>query len=214
MACLLLAIFDCHVLIVSHFITDVLTFSSSFPWQMVTDSLRFAVIVGIVIIGYANGFYSLIHFGISGDELASMPFDYSYGSIVSNMCIWLAGQADLALLEPLSPTLQFGVSVLFWSYIVTAYFVLLNLLIAVYNTTYNRVLSNSVAEWLFIRLRTTLEFETKESIAGVRKYYDELVSRNNRRAVRSEQVVELNEDLRMRTPRSNVQGDGREDLRS
>ena len=153
--------------------------------QMLSDSVRFAIVIGIVIIGYANGFYSLIHFGVTSEYIASLNFDYSYGSIVSEMCLWLTGQPNLDLITPLSASSQLGASLLFWSFIVTSYFVLLNLLIAIFNTTYERILSNSVAEWLFIRLKTTVEFESDNASAdGVRSYYEQLQARDNQRAVR------------------------------
>ena len=55
--------------------------------------------------------------------------------------------------------MQLGANILFWTFILTSYFVLLNLLIAIFNTTYERVQANSFAEWLFIRLRTPLTFQ-------------------------------------------------------
>lgn len=89
------------------------------------------------LLSYANGFYSLIHFGVSADYLATLSssFDYSYPNIVTEMCLWLTGQPSLDLIQPLTPNVQLGASVLFWSFIVTSYFVLLNLLIAIFNTT-------------------------------------------------------------------------------
>ena len=152
--------------------------------QMVSDALRFAAILGIVLLGYANGFYSLVHFGASEQYLASLDFDYSYTSIVTQMSLWLAGSPDLSLIEPLAPNIQLGGSVLFWSFVITSYFVLLNLLIAIFNTTYERIQTNSFAEWLFIRLRTTLEFEADKTLPGVREYYDQLEARDNQRAVK------------------------------
>ena len=62
--------------------------------------------------------------------------------------------------------------------------VLLNLLIAIFNTTYERVLTNSVAEWLFVRLRQTTEFELRD-VPGVQEYYDQLAARDGQRAVRA-----------------------------
>ena len=161
-------------------------------YQMVADALRFAVVIGIVLLGYANGFYSLIHFGVDSSYLATLTdsYDYSYASIVTQMCLWLTGQPDLDLFSPLSPGVQLGASVLFWTFIVTSYFVLLNLLIAIFNTTYERVLTNSVAEWLFVRLRTTLEFEGSTA-DGVQAYYDQLQARDNQRAVRGKDVAAM-----------------------
>ena len=155
--------------------------------QLVADALRFSAILGVVVLGYANGFYSLVHFGVTEEYLASLPFgDYSYTHILTAMGLWLAGQPEVEIFEGLSPGVQLGGSVIFWSFIVTSYFVLLNLLIAIFNTTYERIQRNSFAEWLFIRLRTTIEFEADKSLPGVQTYYDQLEGRDNQRAVRGE----------------------------
>ena len=151
--------------------------------QMVADALRFAVVIAIVVLGYANGFYSLVHSALSPEALAALDADYTYVNILAQMCLWLSGQASLELIQPLPDGIELGASVLFWSYIATSYFVLLNLLIAIFNTTYERILSNSVAEWLFIRLRTSLEFEADPTRDGVQRYYEQLVARDNTRAV-------------------------------
>ena len=166
--------------------------------QMLSDSVRFAIVLGIVLVGFANGFYSLIHFGVSSEYLASLSqglsFDYSYMSIVSQMCLWLAGGASLDMIEPLSPSVQLGASALFWSFIVTSYFVLLNLLIAIFNTAYERIQGNSMAEWLFIRLKKAIEFEADPANReGVRAYYEELVARDNQRAVTLREKTPKNE---------------------
>jgi len=149
---------------------------------MVSDATRFLSVLGIVILGYANGFYSLIHSSLTADELAQIDFDYSYGSILSEMGVWLAGQPALDMLTPLSPETRFGAEVLFWTFLATAYFVLLNLLIAIFNSAYERVISNSISEWLFIRLGLLLEFEKDFEQPGVRAYYAQLEQRDGRRA--------------------------------
>ena len=152
--------------------------------QLVADALRFTAILGVVILGYANGFYSLVHFGVTEEYVASLPFDYSYPNIVTAMSLWLSGQPEISILDGLSPGVRLGGGVLFWSFLITAYFVLLNLLIAIFNTTYERIQRDSLVEWLFIRLRTTLEFEADKSIPGVQAYSDQLEARDNQRAVR------------------------------
>ena len=138
--------------------------------------------LGIVILGYANGFYSLIHSSLTSAEIAEIDFDYSYGNILSEMGVWLAGQPALDMLTPLSPETKIGAEVLFWTFLATAYFVLLNLLIAIFNSAYERVISNSISEWLFIRLGLLLEFEKDFEQPGVRAYYEQLEQRDGRRA--------------------------------
>ena len=76
-----------------------------------------------------------------------------------------------------------GAEVLFWSFLATAYFVLLNLLIAIFNSAYDRIISNSIPEWLFIRLNTLLEFESDIAQPGVRAYYKQLQTRDGQRAM-------------------------------
>ena len=85
-------------------------------------------------------------------------------------------------MSPLSPNIQFGANILFWTFLATAYFVLLNLLIAIFNSAYERVISNSISEWLFIRLGLLLEFEKDFEQPGVRAYYAQLEQRDGRRA--------------------------------
>ena len=63
---------------------------------------------------------------------------------------------------------------------------LLNLLIAIFNTTYERIISNSISEWLFVRLKTLLEFESDFENGGVQEYYEQLRSRDAQRAVMKE----------------------------
>jgi Ca2+-binding EF-hand superfamily protein len=149
---------------------------------MVSDATRFLSVLGIVILGYANGFYSLIHSSLTSAEIAEIDFDYSYGNILSEMGVWLAGQPALDMLTPLSPETKIGAEVLFWTFLATAYFVLLNLLIAIFNSAYERVISNSISEWLFIRLGLLLEFEKDFEQPGVRAYYEQLEQRDGRRA--------------------------------
>ena len=50
--------------------------------------------------------------------------------------------------------------------------------------TDERILNNSMAEWLFVRLKTSLEFEGRD-VPGVRAYYAQLQARDNQRAVRA-----------------------------
>ena len=105
--------------------------------------------------------------------------DAGHNAVVANS---LAGQPALDMLTPLSPETKFGAEVLFWTFLATAYFVLLNLLIAIFNSAYERVISNSISEWLFIRLGLLLEFEKDFEQPGVRAYYAQLEQRDGRRA--------------------------------
>ena len=99
------------------------------------------------------------------------------------MLLWLTGQATVDLMTPLSPNIQFGANILFWTFLATAYFVLLNLLIAIFNSTYERIISNSVSEWLYVRLNTLLEFENDYENPSVQGYYEQLEARDGQRAV-------------------------------
>ena len=151
--------------------------------SMVSDAARFSGVLIVVIFGWANGFYSLIHSNPPPAELLELDFDYSYFNILSEMLIWLTGQATVDLMSPLSPNIQFGANILFWTFLATAYFVLLNLLIAIFNSTYDRIISNSVSEWLYVRLNTLLEFENDYQNPAVQDYYEQLQARDGQRAV-------------------------------
>jgi Ca2+-binding EF-hand superfamily protein len=154
--------------------------------SMLFDGARFGGVLLIVIFGYANGFYSLIHSSMRAAELEPLSFDYSYGGILSEMLLWLSGQPDLAMIRELDDKTQLGADILFWTYLATAYYVLLNLLIAIFNSTYERIISNSISEWLYVRLTTLLEFENDyQGSEGVLKYYEELKARDGQRAVSS-----------------------------
>jgi len=153
---------------------------------MLYDALRFSGVLIIVMLGYANGFYSLIHSSTSNAELQLLDFDYSYTGILSEMSIWLTGQASFDLVKGLGPDIQLGVEVLFWTFLACAYFVLLNLLIAIFNSTYERIITNSISEWLYVRLKTLLEYEDDFESDDVQKYYAMLQTRDAQRAVMKE----------------------------
>ena len=153
---------------------------------MLYDALKFSGVLIIVVLGYANGFYSLIHSASTEAQLLELDFDYSYLGILTEMSIWLTAGGSLDIVKPLDPQIQLGVEVLFWTFIASAYFVLLNLLIAIFNTTYERIVSNSISEWLYVRLKTLLEFESDFENAGVQEYYAQLRSRDGQRAVMEE----------------------------
>ena len=81
-------------------------------------------------------------------------------------------------------TWQHHVGALCIGYILLSYFVLLNLLIAVFNSTFEKVQKQALNEWLFLRVVTMLEFEAqgtpKVSLEG---YYAELSRSSNSRLV-------------------------------
>ena len=157
--------------------------------SMLFDGARFGGVLIVVILGYANGFYSLIHSSMRAAELAPLNFDYSYSGILTELLIWLSGQPSLGMIQQLNPNIQLGGEFLFWTYLATAYYVLLNLLIAIFNSTYDRIISNSISEWLYVRLNTLLEFENDyQGSEGVRAYYAQLQARDCQRAVTGSRI--------------------------
>ena len=80
--------------------------------SMLFDGARFGGVLLIVIFGYANGFYSLIHSSMRAAELEPLSFDYSYGGILSEMLLWLSGQPDLAMIRELDDKTQLGADIL------------------------------------------------------------------------------------------------------
>ena len=108
---------------------------------MVSDGMRFLVVLGVVIVGFANGFYALAHFGpdAPGDHPEKLEVSYSYGNILTEMCLWLTAGPGLDLVDSLGEKRQLAALALMWSFIATAYVVLLNLLIAIFNTSYEKV---------------------------------------------------------------------------
>ena len=81
---------------------------------------------------------------------------------------------------PPTPKVAFG---LFWTYAVLSIFVFLNLLIAIFNSTFERVDVDRESEWLWLRLEAMLDFETSPDTVGLDEYYTQLESLNNQRGV-------------------------------
>ena len=151
--------------------------------SMVNDALRFSGLLGVIGLGYVNGVYTLIHYGMSEADLAALEFDFSYIGILTETGNWLTGSGDLNDLEGLSAETEFGVACFYWTFVAAAQIGLLNLLIAIFSSTYERIISNSIAEWLFLKLSTLLEFESDYQREGVQRYYNELAGRNAKRNV-------------------------------
>lgn len=89
---------------------------------MFADAARFSGVLLVVILGWANGFYSLIHASVPSTELATLGFDYSYASILTTMLLWLSGQPSLEMIIPLgrySASTMVSAEVLFWSFLAT-----------------------------------------------------------------------------------------------
>lgn len=115
---------------------------------MLVDITRFGGLYAFVLIGFANAFFVL--FALSGESL-----DYGgYPRILQEQLLWLLSSVDRSLLDGLTGQLHATGDVLFWGYIVLSYFVLLNLLIAVFNSTFEKVQRQAFNEWLFLRMAT------------------------------------------------------------
>jgi hypothetical protein len=121
-------------------------------------------VYAFVLLGFCNAIFVL--FNASPAVLDGQVQPVSYQAILTQMVLWVLGEIDFELLEPLqgvNRVLGFG---LFWANTMLTVFVLLNLLIAVLNTTYEQVTERAFNEWLFLRLNTMLEFESSLSGAG------------------------------------------------
>jgi len=108
-----------------------------------------------------------------------------YRNILEQQLLWLLGSIDLGYFDLLDPTpaLKTPALALFWTYTLLSSFILLNLLIAIFNSTYERVSGDRDAEWLWLRLEAMLSFESDLSVAGLDEYYTELQELNNQRTV-------------------------------
>lgn len=147
---------------------------------MLADFARFSLIFAVTIGGFCNAFYALFHFA-PNDALTTS--DFSYGAILQEMIIWLCGQVSFDMFKdlPSGPTLL-GAQLIFWTYVITCYFILLNLLIALFNSSYEAVIENSTTEWLLVRLQAMLDFESP-SQPGVETYFDQLQDRSESRSI-------------------------------
>jgi len=150
--------------------------------EMFGDILSFVGLYAFILLGFANGFYVLF----SAD--AASP---SYGAIVETQLLWLLGNIDFDFFGSLAdaPVLLNTAYAFFWVYTSLSVFVMLNLLIAIFNSTYERVAVESEAEWLWLRLEAMLDFEVAAHAPGIdapgfEEYYSELRERNKQRAVR------------------------------
>merc|ERR1712087_967057 len=119
---------------------------------MVSDVAEFFSVYAFVLFGFANAFFVL--FALSGQQV-------DYPRIVAEQTLWLLNEVDRSLFDDLQGALHFAADLLFWVYIPLSYFVLLNLLIAVFNSTFEKVEKNAFNEWLFLRMQTMLDFEAQ-----------------------------------------------------
>ena len=156
---------------------------------MVSDVTRFLAVYAFVLFGFANSFYVLFAFSSLAGVVSGDGATPAYGAILSNQMLWLLNAVDLDIFDGLRGTLAGSTAeALFWSYILLSYFVLLNLLIAIFNSTYEKVNRNALNEWLYLRQDTMLEWEAQASDGdpGLRRFYAEIERINNGRTVADE----------------------------
>lgn len=153
---------------------------------MIRNIVQFFGVYAFVLLGFSDAIFVL--FNASPEVIDGSVQPVSYQEVVTNMVLWVLGEIDFAMLEQLhgvQRVLGFG---LFWANTMLTVFVLLNLLIAVLNTTYEQVTERAFNEWLFLRLNTMLEFESSSSSSttsssGLDEYFIEVEGLNNRRTV-------------------------------
>merc|ERR1711908_218450 len=98
-----------------------------------------------VLVGFANAFFILFK---TGDGFAK-----SYPEILTYMTVWLLGNPDLKEFTEAMPPEQKGLGqILFFVYCIISVFVSFNLLIAIFDNTFEKVNKNAKNEWLFLRL--------------------------------------------------------------
>jgi len=142
---------------------------------MLEDITRFGGVFTFVLFGFANAFFVL--FSLSGQ-------DVEYSRILKEQLLWLLNTVDRELFDGLVGQQHFVGDALFWGYIVLSYFVLLNLLIAVFNSTFEKIQRQAINEWLFLRMVTMLNFEAQTtSRLPLEAYYADLSRSSNSRLV-------------------------------
>jgi hypothetical protein len=158
-------------------------------YKACVDGARFIGVLSLVVFGFTNAFYCMLHLGITAEDLAGGKHNYSYIGILSELARMLS--------SPLEGTEYFDVSkissgpisvfsdLLCGGYILVTSFVCLNLLLAIFYSAYQSVLANSTEEWLFLRLDHCVQTEKSSNFsAKVDEYFSELKQRNTQRAVR------------------------------
>ena len=145
---------------------------------MLGDFVRFSTLLAVIIVGFANAFYTLLHYSGCVENAPA------YADIVRNMLLWLCGQVSYDLFEDLPEgALSVGARTLFSTYLVTCYFIGLNLLVAIFNSTYSRVIQRSTSEWLMVRLQALREFEGAPDLDGVETYFKQLETITEQRTI-------------------------------
>jgi len=141
--------------------------------SMLADILSFVGLYVFIVLGFANGFYVL--FGGAVD----------FSTILERQLLWVLGSIDLGFFDSLAGSTRDVALLLFWSYTGLSAFVMINLLIAIFNSTYERVGVEREAEWLWLRLEAMLDFESDVEVEGVDEFYTQLEELNNKRAVQA-----------------------------
>lgn len=168
--------------------------------EMFSDVLSWVGFYIFILFGFANGFFVLFSTASAAASAGAItegaittlngaPGDVShlsYATIVEEELLWLLGNIDFDFFESLAavPALYTSALAFFWAYTSLSVFVMLNLLIAIFNSTYERVEVESEAEWLWLRLEAMLDFEAAAGTDVIEEYYDELRMRNQQRAIR------------------------------
>jgi len=147
--------------------------------SMLSDILSFVGVYVFVLLGFANAFLLL------------SAGDMSYADIIETQLLWLLGSIDFQFFDQFSTTslLRSVALTLFWTYTSLSVFIMLNLLIAIFNSTYERVDVDREAEWLWLRLEAMLDFEADTTVPGLDEYYTQLVELNNKRSVNRVQAL-------------------------
>jgi len=137
------------------------------------------------------GVYVFVLLGFANAFLLLSAGDMSYADIIETQLLWLLGSIDFQFFDQFSTTslLRSVALTLFWTYTSLSVFIMLNLLIAIFNSTYERVDVDREAEWLWLRLEAMLDFEADTTVPGLDEYYTQLVELNNKRSVNRVQAL-------------------------
>jgi len=152
---------------------------------MVEDCAKFAMVIAALIVGFANGIYALVHYGgLEETQLnPEVEFDFSYSGILVQLMLGLTGGGNLHdIVAAVPDSLAFGARVLFWSFDILGFLVMMNLLIAVLNTSYTKVDENTESEWKFNRLKVVLDLEHVARSSSIKSYFSHLSKFNNKRS--------------------------------
>ena len=114
--------------------------------QMLKESILFFVLLIVIIIGFVQAFLAMDSSDGTSDQ--TLP-------ILENLLVGILGDTDFSIFENFAYPYT---SLLYYLYRFILSLLLINILIAIFSTSYSKIVENSNAEFLALNLEKTLRF--------------------------------------------------------